>query len=97
MKSFTLKTGVVLHATSGAPFIGSGFFSFLLQVMGEDIVPEKIKDEVHSEVKCVGSASLTSLVIASSKEFEDRWFGKIKDHFCSFENRFHTQIQISTE
>ncbi|XP_029421740.1 uncharacterized protein C8orf76 homolog isoform X7 [Nannospalax galili] len=52
------------------------------EVMGEDIVPEKIKDELHSEVKCVGPAALTGLVIASSKEFEDKWFRKIKEHFC---------------
>lgn len=71
------------------------FFSpLLLQVMGEDIVPEKIKDEVHTEVKCVGPTALTALVIASSKEFEDKWFRKIKDHFCPFENQFHTEIQI---
>lgn len=63
--------------------------------MGEDIVPEKIKDEVHSEVKCVGPAALAALVIASSEEFEDKWFRKIKDHFFSFENQFHTQMQIS--
>ncbi|KAM5314308.1 uncharacterized protein C8orf76-like [Glossophaga mutica] len=68
----------------------------ITEVMGEDIVPEKIKDEVHSEVKCVGSAALSALVIASSKEFEDKWFGKIKDHLCSFEHQFHTQIQISS-
>ncbi|KAM9198040.1 uncharacterized protein C8orf76-like [Dugong dugon] len=64
------------------------------EVMGEDIVPEKIKDEVHTEVKCVGSAALTALVTASSKEFEDKWFKKIKDHFCPVENQFHTEIQI---
>lgn len=66
----------------------------IAEVMGEDIVPEKIKDEVHTEVKCVGSTALTALVIASSKEFEDKWFRKIKDHFCPFENQFHTEIQI---
>ncbi|KAM7075434.1 uncharacterized protein C8orf76 homolog [Molossus nigricans] len=80
MKGFNFKEGTLL---------------LIAEVMGEDIVPEKIKDEVHSEVKCVGAAALTSLVIASSKEFEDKWFRKIKDHFCSFENRFHAQIQIS--
>ncbi|XP_058131974.1 uncharacterized protein C8orf76 homolog [Dasypus novemcinctus] len=64
------------------------------EVMGEDIIPEKIKDEVHMEVKCVGSAALTALVIASSKEFEDKWFKKIKDHFCPLENHSHTEIQI---
>ncbi|XP_012598780.1 uncharacterized protein C8orf76 homolog [Microcebus murinus] len=66
----------------------------IAEVMGEDIIPEKIKDEVHSEVKCVGSAALTALVTASSEEFEDKWFRKIKDHFCPFENQFHTEIQI---
>ncbi|XP_006211473.1 uncharacterized protein C8orf76 homolog [Vicugna pacos] len=66
----------------------------IAEVMGEDIVPEKIRDEVHAEVKCVGPAALTALVIASSKEFEDKWFRKIKDHLCPFENQFHTEIQI---
>ncbi|XP_028708056.1 uncharacterized protein C8orf76 homolog isoform X6 [Macaca nemestrina] len=65
----------------------------IAEVMGEDI-PEKIKDEVHAEVKCVGSVALTALVTASSEEFEDKWFRKIKDHFCPFENQFHTEIQI---
>lgn len=66
----------------------------IAEVMGEDIVPEKIRDEVHTEIKCVGPAALTALVIGSSKEFEDKWFRKIKDHFCPFENQFHTEIQI---
>nr|XP_005892034.1 PREDICTED: LOW QUALITY PROTEIN: uncharacterized protein C8orf76 homolog [Bos mutus] len=66
----------------------------IAEVMGEDIVPEKIRDEVHTEVKCVGPAALTALVIGSSKEFEDKWFRKIKDHFCPFENQFHTELQI---
>ncbi|XP_006830749.1 PREDICTED: uncharacterized protein C8orf76 homolog [Chrysochloris asiatica] len=67
---------------------------WISEVMGEDIVPEKIRDEVHTEVKCVGAAALTALVIASSKEFEDKWFRKIKDHFCSAENQFHEEIEI---
>lgn len=62
--------------------------------MGEDIVPEKIKEELHSEVKCVGPAALTALVVASSKEFEDKWFRKIKDHFCPLGNQFHVEIGI---
>nr|KAF6326142.1 hypothetical protein mPipKuh1_001898 [Pipistrellus kuhlii] len=78
---------------------GFGFredtLQLITEVMGEDIVPEKIKDEVHSEVKCVGPAALAALVVASSEEFEDKWFRKIKDHFCSFESQFHTQMQIS--
>ncbi|XP_006879531.1 PREDICTED: uncharacterized protein C8orf76 homolog [Elephantulus edwardii] len=63
------------------------------EVMGEDLVPEKIKEEVHAEVKCVGSAALAALMIASSEEFEDKWFRKIKDHFRPAENPFHTEIQ----
>lgn len=85
----------VFHSARAAPFIGTGFvFPLLLQVMGEDLVPEKIKDEVHTEVKCAGPTALAALVIASSKEFEDKWFRKIKDHFFPFENQFHTEIQI---
>lgn len=90
-------TSMVFHSVSDAPVIGKEFYlssPLLLQVMGEDIVPEKIRDEVHTEVKCVGPAALTTLVIGSSKEFEDKWFRKIKDHFCPFENQFHTEIQI---
>lgn len=63
--------------------------------MGEDIVPEKLKDEVHSEVKCVGPAALAALVTASSKEFEDKWFGKIKDRFCPLENQCHVELPIT--
>lgn len=90
-------TSMVFHSVSAAPVIGKEFYlssPLLLQVMGEDIVPEKIRDEVHTEVKCVGPAALTALVIGSSKEFEDKWFRKIKDHFCPFENQFHTELQI---
>lgn len=90
-------TSMVFHSVSAAP-IGKEFYlslpSLQLQVMGEDIVPEKLRDEVHTEVKCVGPAALTTLVIGSSKEFEDKWFRKIKDHFHPFENQFHTEIQI---
>lgn len=62
--------------------------------MGEDIVPEKLRDEVQTEVKCVGSVALAAMVITSSKEFEDKWFSKVKDHFCPLENAFCTEIQI---
>ncbi|XP_034372140.1 uncharacterized protein C8orf76 homolog [Arvicanthis niloticus] len=64
------------------------------EAMGEDIVPEKIKEELHSEVKCVGPAALAASVVASSKEFEDKWFRKIKDHFRPLGNHFHVEIQI---
>ncbi|EPQ19569.1 hypothetical protein D623_10012477 [Myotis brandtii] len=97
--SFALERNLRTQQEIEDKMKGFGFkedtVQLMTEVMGEDIVPEKIKDEVHSEVKCVGPAALAALVIASSEEFEDKWFRKIKDHFCSFENQFHTQMQIS--
>lgn len=96
--SFALERNLRTQQEIEDKMKGFGFkedtLQLMTEVMGEDIVPEKIKDEVHSEVKCVGPAALAALVIASSEEFEDKWFRKIKDHF-SFENQFHTQMQIS--
>lgn len=94
MKAFIVDEQPSLLFQVCCLFYWDSIFFLLLQVMGEDIVPEKIKEEVHSEVKSIGSAALTALVTASSKEFEDKWFRKIKDHFCPFENQFHTEIQI---
>ncbi|XP_042528989.1 uncharacterized protein C8orf76 homolog isoform X2 [Dipodomys spectabilis] len=74
--------------------LGEDTLQLITEVMGEDIIPEKIKDELHSEVKCVGPEALAALVPATLKEFEDKWFGKIKDHLCPSENQLHTQIQI---
>ncbi|XP_062935683.1 uncharacterized protein C8orf76 homolog isoform X2 [Cynocephalus volans] len=91
-------TGAACHVPVGACFHLPAGTSEMpnnhVLVMGEDIIPEKIKDEVHPEVKCVGSTALTAPVTASSKEFEDKWFRKIKDHFCPFEKQFHAEIQI---
>lgn len=64
------------------------------EAMGEDIVPEKIKEEIHAEVKCVGPDALAALVVASSKEFEDKWFRKIQDHSRPLENQLHMQRQL---
>lgn len=66
------------------------------EAMGEDIVPEKIKEELHSEVKCVGPEALAASVVSSSKEFEDKWFGKITDHFHPLGNQSEVEIQIVT-
>lgn len=66
----------------------------IAEVMGEDIVPEKIKDEVHSEVKSVGHAALAALVTASSQEFEERWFRRIRDHFWPFGNQLGSQTHV---
>lgn len=65
------------------------------EAMGEDIVPEKIKEGLHSEVKCVDPAALTASVVASSKEFEDKWFRKIKDHFSPLASQLQVEIQIT--
>ncbi|XP_003467437.2 uncharacterized protein C8orf76 homolog [Cavia porcellus] len=58
----------------------------IAEVMGEDIIPEKMKDEVFAEARS-GSVPLPGQVSASLEGFEDRWFRKIsKDHF-------HSEIQ----
>ncbi|XP_074057678.1 uncharacterized protein C8orf76 homolog isoform X2 [Macrotis lagotis] len=98
--SFALEKNFKAQEEIEAKLKGFGFeedtLLLISKVMREDLIPEKIKDEVHAEVKCVGSEALTALVIASSKEFEDKWFRKIKDHLCPFENLFHTEIRISS-
>ncbi|GAB1299379.1 Predicted gene 29394 [Apodemus speciosus] len=66
------------------------------EAMGEDLVPEKIKEELHSEVKCMDPAALAASVVSSSKEFEDKWFRKIKDHFHPLGNQSQVEIQIMT-
>ncbi|XP_044524916.1 uncharacterized protein C8orf76 homolog [Gracilinanus agilis] len=97
--SFALEKNFKAQEEIEARIKGFGFeegtLLLISEVMKEDLIPEKIKDEVHAEVKCVGSEALTALVIASSKEFEDKWFRKIKDHLYPFENLFHTEIHIS--
>uniref|UniRef100_A0A8C2UJB2 Chromosome 8 open reading frame 76 n=1 Tax=Chinchilla lanigera TaxID=34839 RepID=A0A8C2UJB2_CHILA len=67
---------------------------WIAEVMGEDIGPEKMKDEVYAEVKSSGPVALTGLVTASLEGFEDKWFGKIRDHFCSLEGHLQSEIQI---
>lgn len=64
------------------------------EVMGEDIVPEKMKEEVHAAVKGTGVVGLAGLVTASVEGFEDKWFGKLRGHFCSLESHFHTEKQV---
>ncbi|KFQ37146.1 Uncharacterized protein C8orf76, partial [Mesitornis unicolor] len=60
------------------------------EVMGQDLIPEKLKEEFQGEVKCIGPSALSSLVTASATEFEIKWFGNLQDdlrhfdrHFCS--------------
>ncbi|KFO20434.1 hypothetical protein H920_18205 [Fukomys damarensis] len=64
------------------------------EVMGEDIVPEKMKEGVHAAVKGTGVVGLAGLVTASVEGFEDKWFGKLRGHFCSLESHFHTEKRV---
>lgn len=57
-------------------------FLLCLQVMGADLIPEKLKEEFQGEVKCIGSSALASLVTASASEFETKWFGELRDDLC---------------
>ncbi|XP_026515691.1 uncharacterized protein C8orf76 homolog [Terrapene carolina triunguis] len=51
----------------------------ITEVMGEDLIPEKLKEDVQGEIKCVGPSALTSLVTTSAIEFEGKWFKKLQD------------------
>uniref|UniRef100_A0A8D0G8X6 Chromosome 8 open reading frame 76 n=1 Tax=Sphenodon punctatus TaxID=8508 RepID=A0A8D0G8X6_SPHPU len=50
----------------------------ITEAMGEDLLPEKLKEDIQGEVKCVGTSALTSLVTVSAADFEDKWFQKLK-------------------
>uniref|UniRef100_A0A8C0GAV2 Chromosome 8 open reading frame 76 n=1 Tax=Chelonoidis abingdonii TaxID=106734 RepID=A0A8C0GAV2_CHEAB len=51
----------------------------ITKVMGEDLIPEKLKEDGQEEIKCVGPSALTSLVTTSAIEFEGKWFKKLQD------------------
>nr|XP_034981354.1 uncharacterized protein C8orf76 homolog isoform X3 [Zootoca vivipara] len=50
------------------------------QVMGEDLVPEKLKEDAQGEVKCLGASSLASMMTVTAVEFERKWFQKLRGH-----------------
>ncbi|KAM3842052.1 uncharacterized protein C8orf76-like [Vipera latastei] len=52
--------------------------SLMAEVMGEDLVPEKLKGDAQEEVKCLSSASIRA---ESTVEFERKWFRQLKDCF----------------
>nr|XP_056710816.1 uncharacterized protein C8orf76 homolog [Euleptes europaea] len=52
------------------------------EVMGEDLTPEKVKEDVQGEVKCIGASALASLMIASTAGFERKWFQRLRDNLC---------------
>ncbi|XP_009949894.1 PREDICTED: uncharacterized protein C8orf76 homolog, partial [Leptosomus discolor] len=66
----------------------------MTKVMGQDLVPEKLKEEFQGEVKCIGPSALSSLVTASATEFETKWFGTLEDDLCHFERQFYSDTYL---
>ncbi|KFV54695.1 Uncharacterized protein C8orf76, partial [Tyto alba] len=64
----------------------------MTKVMGQDLIPEKLKEEFQGEVKCIGPSVLSSLVTASATEFETKWFGNLQDDLCHFGRQFYSDI-----
>ncbi|XP_071409997.1 uncharacterized protein C8orf76 homolog [Pithys albifrons albifrons] len=63
-------------------------------VMGQDLIPEKLKEEFQGEVKCIGPSALSSLVNASVMEFEVKWFSNLQDDLCHFGSQFYSDIYV---
>ncbi|KFO75485.1 Uncharacterized protein C8orf76, partial [Cuculus canorus] len=66
----------------------------MTKVMGQDLIPEKLKEEFQGEVKCIGAAVLSSLVTASGTEFEIKWFSNLQDGLCGFERQFSSDSYL---
>ncbi|XP_029447831.1 uncharacterized protein C8orf76 homolog isoform X2 [Rhinatrema bivittatum] len=58
----------------------------ITEIMGEDLTPERMKEEVQVEGKCGGGTALAASMIASDAEFTDKWFRKTLDGFFHFTN-----------
>uniref|UniRef100_A0A8C0F7R5 Uncharacterized protein n=1 Tax=Bubo bubo TaxID=30461 RepID=A0A8C0F7R5_BUBBB len=66
----------------------------MTKVMGQDLIPEKLKEEFQGEVKCIGPSVLSSLVTASATEFEIKWFGNLQDDLCHLDRQFCSDIYL---
>ncbi|XP_064252153.1 uncharacterized protein C8orf76 homolog isoform X1 [Passer domesticus] len=66
----------------------------MTKAMGQDLIPEKLKEEFQGEVKCIGPSALSSLVTASVVEFEIKWFGNLQDDLCHFDGQFYSNIYL---
>ncbi|XP_053852019.1 uncharacterized protein C8orf76 homolog isoform X2 [Vidua macroura] len=64
----------------------------MTKAMGQDLIPEKLKEEFQSEVKSIGPSALSSLITASVMEFEIKWFGNLQDDLCHFDGQFYSDI-----
>nr|XP_003228187.2 PREDICTED: uncharacterized protein C8orf76 homolog [Anolis carolinensis] len=60
--------------------------SLITEMMGEDIVPEKLKEDAQGEVKCLGASALMAFLTPSTVEFEEKWFQKLRDSFSHMEH-----------
>ncbi|KAM6349595.1 uncharacterized protein C8orf76 homolog [Podargus strigoides] len=67
----------------------------MTEVMGQDLIPEKLKEEFQSEVKCIGPSALSSLVTASATEFEIKWFGNLQDDLCHFDRQSYSDTYLT--
>ncbi|XP_057897676.1 uncharacterized protein C8orf76 homolog isoform X2 [Melospiza georgiana] len=66
----------------------------MTKAMGQDLIPEKLKEEFQGEVKCIGPSALSSLVTASVMEFEIKWFGNLQDDLCHLDGQFYSDMYL---
>ncbi|KFQ18100.1 PREDICTED: uncharacterized protein C8orf76 homolog, partial [Merops nubicus] len=66
----------------------------MTKIMGQDLIPEKLKEEFQGEVKCIGPSALSSLVTASATEFEVRWFGNLQDDLSRFDRQSYSDMSL---
>ncbi|XP_032928199.1 uncharacterized protein C8orf76 homolog isoform X2 [Catharus ustulatus] len=64
------------------------------KAMGQDLIPEKLKEEFQGEVKCIGPSALSSLLTASIMEFEIKWFSNLQDDLSHFDRQFSSDIYL---
>ncbi|KAH0617454.1 hypothetical protein JD844_015705 [Phrynosoma platyrhinos] len=57
----------------------------ITEMMGEDLIPEKLKEDAQGEVKCLGASALMAMLTTSTVEFEKKWFQKLQEYFSSLE------------
>ncbi|XP_042321766.1 uncharacterized protein C8orf76 homolog isoform X2 [Sceloporus undulatus] len=57
----------------------------ITEMMGEDLIPEKLKEDAQGEVKCLGASALMAMLNTSTVEFEKKWFQKLRERFSHLE------------
>ncbi|KFV04634.1 Uncharacterized protein C8orf76, partial [Pterocles gutturalis] len=96
--SFVLENNLKAQKDIDEKVAGLGFnensLLLMTKVMGQDLIPEKLKEEFQGEVKCIGPSLLSSLVTASATEFEIKWFGNLQDDLYHFDRQFYSDIYL---